>query len=215
MFSVFCATSRLLCKCQDHYSASCTLGLCLTLPKASLESTHARLLGPPLWRNQGQHNPSQPKIVGTTVSAFALPPPPLPDVCMPPQGLATAPCAQEHCGDGAGGSPLGTSGRAIHKSRRRSTPTAVCHCLAKGVQGLLGASAHSWKESQGDDISLLLFYKIYRTTRSSWGSWCLEKTSLKCRCNFCLTSACLHLCSLGCSTEDMVSAVQLQILSSW
>lgn len=157
MFSIFCvakATSRLLYKCQDHYSASCTLGLCLTLPKASLESTHARLLGPSLWRNQGQHNPSQPKIVGTTVSAFALPPPPpLPDVCVPPQGLATAPCAQQHRGDGAGGSSLGTSGRAIHKSRRRSTPTALCH--------LPKESKHFWDHQPTAEKSLKGMILVY------------------------------------------------------
>lgn len=105
-------------------------------PWKASQCTHSSLLRPPVWRNQGDYNPPQPKIAGTAVSAFALPPPPpfqMP-VC-PCKGtalLATAPCAQEHHGDGAGGFSLGTSGRATHKSCRRSTPTALCHCLAKG-----------------------------------------------------------------------------------
>ena len=105
-------------------------------PWKAPQCTHASLLEPPVWRNQGDHNPSQPKIAGTTVSAFALPPPPRSQMPVCPRKgtalLATAPCAQEHRGDGAGGSPLGASGRATHKSCRRGTQRALCHCLAKG-----------------------------------------------------------------------------------
>lgn len=49
------------------------------------QCTRARLLGHPVWRKQGEHNPSQPKIAGTTVSVFALLPP-------PPSQMPVCPC---------------------------------------------------------------------------------------------------------------------------
>lgn len=62
------------------------------------------VLGPPVWRNQGEHKPSQTKIVSSTVSAFVLPLCLLPDAHVSTQGHISpchTPCSQEHHSDGA------------------------------------------------------------------------------------------------------------------
>lgn len=154
------------------------------LPKATLESpqsSHVSVLGRPVWRNQGEHKPSQTKIMSSTVSAFVLPLSLLPDAHVSTQGnisgtslLATAPCSQEHDSDGADGHQQGPQakqppGAAEGAHQGKSLGPQPCQKTA-----LLEASAHNWEDFEGLDIRLLLFYKIYRTV-SSYGNWCLEK----------------------------------------
>lgn len=148
------------------------------LPKAALESPTeytCEVLGPPVWRNQGEHKPSQTKIVSSTVSAFVLPLCLLPDAHVSTQGHISpchTPCSQEHHSDGADDHHRESQAKQPPRAAEEAPQGALCHCLAKGEY--FWKRHHNWEDSEGLDIRLLLFYKIYRTV-SSYGNWCLEK----------------------------------------
>lgn len=147
-------------------SASCTFGLCLTLPKASLQSPRVHTCH--TWASRFKKpRKAQPIITKNSRHyslSFSSDPPTASQMPVCPHKrtafLATAPCAQQYHSDGAGGSPLGPSGRTTHKSCRSSTPATLCHCLAKGE--------HFWKhwataEKNFKDIILDYFNFIIRT----------------------------------------------------
>lgn len=118
--------------------------------------THARLLGPPVWRNQGEYNPPQHKIVGTTVSAFAPPAHPQVSVC-PHKGaalLATAPRAQEHRDDGAGGLRWGPQAEQPTKAAAGAHQQPCAAALPK--DSISGTVDPQPERILRDDIRLIL-----------------------------------------------------------
>lgn len=189
------------------------------LLKAALESpqsTHVSVLGPPVWRNQGQHKPSQTKTVNSTVSALVLPLSLLPDAHVSKQGrisLCHTPHSQEHHSDGAGG--------------HHQEPQAKQHPRAAGAHqgGSLvplpcqskEASSHFWKhlpttEKTLKGLILDCFYFI-KCTVSSYENWCLEKWISGADEIF--ASLLLDCTSAHCDTEEMTSELKLQISPSW
>lgn len=136
------------------------------------------VLGLPAWRNQGEHKPSQNKIVSTTVSAFvpslSLSAPMCPcvqsreHVSLPHTSF---PGASQWWADGDHQEPQAKQHPRAAKGAHQGRSLVPLPCQRRA---LLEASAHNWGDSEGLDIRLLLFYKIFRTVSSYENSY-LEK----------------------------------------
>lgn len=114
-------------------------------PWKAPQCTAESILGPPVWRNQGQHKPSQTKIESSTVSALVLPLSLLPDVRVSTQG-STSPChtphSQEHHCDGAGGHQQEPQAKQCPRAAEEAPQggsLVPMPCQSKE------ASAHFWK----------------------------------------------------------------------
>lgn len=113
------------------------LGSASCYPRQPWEAPQStrEVLGPPVWRNQGEHKPSQTKIVSSTVSAFVLPLCLLPDAHVSTQGHISpchTPCSQEHHSDGADDHHRESQAKQPPRAAEEAPQGALCHCLAKG-----------------------------------------------------------------------------------